>query len=299
MGACALAPRHIEVDFVDTLAPKNNMSINSTKCVHDLRRAVAEMKQIAPHKVEVMRSEGSSKKVVGHNEPLSMCASRGRISVTVTEPNVSFFTSSADGTAKQYDAITGECVATYPHPAAVNSICLSKCGCFVYTACSDGACRKFDDRTATLLQTYKSSSEPLYHVALSPCGKFLFTCTAASVAQKFDERTGALVCAFNEHVSGNASLALSTCGKFIYKTTTTNVAKKYNWQTGEVLAVFENDETSVLGIALGHSEENETMVFVACADGSVKQFNEAGTCVRTYNCHTDRVTWIGCRNSSS
>eukprot|EP00397_Hematodinium_sp_SG-2012_P023879 GEMP01024839.1.p1 GENE.GEMP01024839.1~~GEMP01024839.1.p1 ORF type:complete len:297 (+),score=43.98 GEMP01024839.1:70-960(+) len=296
MGACSLTPQQIVVDLADTGTSGSSVRIDSGKRVHDLRRAVAELTHISPHMVEVWQCTGESKKILGHNDPLQRRASKARISVTLKQSNVAFFTSSADGSAKQHDALTGECLATYEHPAAVNSLCLSKCGCFVFTACDDGVCRKFDDLKATVIKSYHSKCEPLVHVALSPCGKFLYTCTRTSTADKFDEKTGQLLCVFFDHVSGNPALALSSCGTYIFKTTTSHVAKKYNWQTGEVLATYGRGETDVLGVALGRSEGNdETLVFTACSDGSVKQFNESGTCVRSYQCHTDKVTWVGCR----
>jgi len=292
-----ILPRDIEVEVVESgsQSSSSRMVIKSNQCVHDLRCAVAEMKHISPHAVEVCG--GLAKTKLGQNDSLLRWSSKGRISVTVTEPRLTFFTSSTDSSAKQYDAVTGECLVTYQHPAPVNSLCLSKCGCFLYTACDDGSCRKFDDSQDTVLKTYKGKGEPLVHVQISPCAKFLYTCTRTNVAEKFDEASGQLLCVFFEHVSGNPCLALSPCGTYIYKTTTNNVARKYNWQTGEVLATYGNDEedTAVLGIALGCSRQDETLVFVARSDGSVNQFDESGAILRSYQCHEDRVTWIGCR----
>lgn len=292
MGGCGMTPHNIVVEVDEHCS----VNVGSSKRVHDLRLAVAEQKKIAPHEVEVC-SMLPNKKLLGHNEPLSRWNNRrGRLSVILKQPTMVFFTASLDCTAKQHDATSGKCLATYVHPKPVNALCISNCGCFVYTACEDGICRKFDDIEATVAKSYHAKTCALVHVALSPSGDSVYTCTRSNVAQKFDEASGQLLCVFFEHVSGNPTLTLSSCGTYIYKTTSNHVARKYNWQTGEVLATYGRDECSVLGVALGHDQDKHTtLVFVACSDGTVKQFDENGVCLRSYAVHADKVTWIGAR----
>lgn len=293
MGGCALTAHTVVNVDVDE---ETSVQINSAKKIHSLRCAVAEEKNCSPHQVEIMGINGSNQRRLSHSDPLhKWVMGKNEIKINITPNRESFFTASLDNTAKQHDAKTGNCIATYSHPAHVNALCLSKCGCYVYTACEDGVCRKFDDRDASVVRSYSAKSCALVHVALSPGGDAVYTCTRSNVAQKFDEVTGQLLCVFFEHISGNPTLALSSCGTYIYKTTANHVARKYNWQTGEVLVTYSADECSVLGIILGKDEDNTTHVYVACSDGTVKQYGENGICLRSYPVHQDRVTWIATR----
>jgi len=269
----------------------------SARNAHELRHAIAEMKDVSPSSVEIYRHNGASKIVVGNTDSLRTCGVKARLSTRLKSGKLSVYTCSSDGSAKKHDADSGELIASYDHPAAVNAFCLTKCGCFLYTACADGVIRKFDSVTTALVKSFKSRGDAFFHVALSPCEEYVFGSATSKVTEKFDIQTGNRTDVFYDHVGGNSSLQLSTCGTFIYKMDGSNsVARKYNWQTGELIRTYgnENEDVAVLAVALGHCQNDNEVVFTGCSNGSVSRFNENGS-VGSFQCHTEEVSCISCR----
>lgn len=290
-----LSDQHIwiEIDEQDTICLPLYPCIQR---IHDVRRAVADMKEVSPHSVLV--SYGSA--VLGNDELVSHWVRKGRLRATVHQNVVSFFTASSDNTAKQHDAFTGECVVTYTHSEKVTCVCLSDCGCFVYTASDDGHCRKFDEKSpGQLLKTYSGCAAPAVQVSVSPGSEFVYAGISGNIVRKFNEKTCQLISVFEDHVVGNPSLVVSPCGRFIFKANVTCLtAKKYNWQNGDVVATYntQNPEVGVTCIALVADNNDASYVYVGCTDGSVMMFSESGDCLSCYwGAHTDRVNWLVCR----
>ncbi|KAJ3190236.1 hypothetical protein HDU85_000529 [Gaertneriomyces sp. JEL0708] len=100
----------------------------------------------------------------------------------------SVFTASSDGTVRQWDALTGECLRVFKdHTRAVEDIVLTEDGSVMYSASSDTTIKKWDTSTGQVLSTLRGHLTSVYALLLDDGS--LWSASADKTAKRWDLET--------------------------------------------------------------------------------------------------------------
>ncbi|HET9905667.1 MAG TPA: TIR domain-containing protein [Anaerolineales bacterium] len=151
-------------------------------------------------------------------------------------------TASEDGTARIWDAATGEeLIALSSHEGAVKDAAFSPDGRLVATAGADGIVMIWDTVTGEQLRSMKHQSS-VNSVAFSPDGQMLVTASDDATARVWNVDTGRQMYVLRGHSAAVLGAAFSPDGKLIATGGNDTLVKIWNAATGEFINEISNGD---------------------------------------------------------
>jgi len=166
---------------------------------------------------------------IGHTNWLS--------SVKFSPDGQRIVTASWDGTAKIWDASTGELLANLEgHTGVVESAVFSPDGKKIVTASDDHTAKIWDASTGKVLVKLEGHTDNVLSAAFSPDGKKIVTSSRDKTAKIWDTSTGKLMANLKSHADQVNSAAFSLNGKKIVTVSDDGTAKIWDGTAGKLLA---------------------------------------------------------------
>ena len=186
----------------------------------------------------------------------------------------SIVTASKDGTARVWDAVTGEAFRTFDsHSGPVWSAAFSPEGKRVLTRNDDKAARVWDIQSGKLIATLKGHTQHIYGAAFSPDGQYVATSSDDFTARIWNAGTGQLIRTLNGHDGGVLSVAFSPSdGKAILTASMDHTARLWNAVDGALIKELKGHTRPVCSAAF--SPDGKSIV-TASMDGDARVWNVA------------------------
>lgn len=178
----------------------------------------------------------------------------GAVYVAVFSPDGKLIlTASVDRSARVWDAVTGELLATLKgHSDPVNDAAFSSDGKRVVTASDDGTARVWEATTGKLLATLSGPNVEVRKAAFSPDGTRIVTSSADHTARVWDAETGQLSAALSGHTGVVYDAAFSPDGKRIVTASQDHTARVWDAETGLARATLSGHTLVVQEAAFSH-----------------------------------------------
>jgi WD40 repeat protein len=149
-------------------------------------------------------------------------------------------TASDDGTARVWDGVTGEVIATLNHSGWVSAVSFSPDGAQVVTASNDGTARVWDGVTGEVIATLNHDGS-VYAVSFSPDGAQVATASNDGTARVWDGVTGETIAILN-HDDRVSAVSFSPDGAQVATASEDGTARVWEAATGETIAILNHDD---------------------------------------------------------
>ncbi|MBI4786523.1 MAG: hypothetical protein HY782_05710 [Chloroflexi bacterium] len=188
----------------------------------------------------------------GHSAPLN--------GIAYSPDGKRLATASDDGTAKVWDATTGQLLLTLMgHTSPVSGVAFSPDGKRLATSSEDQTAKVWDAATGKELLTLRGHKDQVRKVAYSPDGKRLVTAggrimTAPSLdhtAKVWDATTGQLLLTFARDTGSIRGIAFSPDGTRVASAIDDGTAQVWDATTGQVLLTLTRHTDVVYGAVFG------------------------------------------------
>ena len=149
------------------------------------------------------------------------------------------------GSARVWEAGTGQEIARMTHDAPVTSVAFSPDGKYVVSAGDDQTARIWDANAGQEIARMTHDA-PVTSVAFSPDGKYVVSATNDQSARIWDANTGKEIARMT-HDSTVTSVAFSPAGKFVVSASQDHTVRVWEANTGQEVArvTIDGDVTSV------------------------------------------------------
>ena len=148
-------------------------------------------------------------------------------------------TASVDGTARVWDAATGQSLAVLTgHTGWVWNAVFSPDGRRIVTASWDNTARVWDAATGQSLAVLTSHKDRVWSAAFSPDGQSVVTASDDKTARVWDAATGRSLAVLTGHADTVSSAAFSPDGRRVVTASWDNAARVWDAATGRSLAVL-------------------------------------------------------------
>ena len=200
-------------------------------------------------------------------------------------------TASTDGTAKVWDADTGEeIISLAGHRGAVVGIAFSPDGTRLATASADTTAKLWDVETGDELFSLGGHTGAVNGIAFSPDGMQLATASADGTARTWDTETGEKILTLAAHTLFVNSVTFSPDGRRLATASADRTAMLWDVETGQVIQTLSGHTNAVLHVAF--SPDGRHLV-TASADRTVKVWDaESGKEMRSLTGHSGVVYGI-------
>ncbi|MGG6242589.1 AAA family ATPase [Nodosilinea sp. AN01ver1] len=202
-------------------------------------------------------------------------------------------TASLDGTARVWDAATGETIATLNHDDGVTAVSFSPDGLRVATTSWDDTARVWDAATGETVATL-NHDDGVTAVSFSPDGLRVATASGDSTARVWDAATGEAIATLN-HNNEVYAVSFSPDGSLVATASGDSTARVWDATTGEAIATLNHDNNvevwavSFSPVRGASPEENSQRVATASRDGTARVWDATtGEAIATLN-HDDEV----------
>ena len=213
-------------------------SLLAIQAYHQAPTAEAE-DALARHSIETGTTARTT--LTGHTEPVS--------AVVFSPDGTTLATTSADGTARLWDARTGRHRATLTgHTSAVNAVAFSPDGTTLATSSSDDSARLWDTRTGQQRAVLTGHTSNVTSAVFSPDGATLATTSEDGTARLWDARTGRSHTALSGHTEGVWSVAFSPDGTTLATSGQDN-ARLWDISTGRQRATLTGHTSYITDVA--------------------------------------------------
>src|SRR6266545_562701 len=218
-------------------------------------------------------------------------------SVAVNRAGTQLATISQDGTAKVWDAVTGQVLATLPTNLTENlggtGVVFSADGKQLLTASGDNSAILWDIATSQALFTLKGHTALVSSVAISPDGKLFATAGDDPTVKLWDAGTGKEVATLTGHHGEALVLAFSADGKRIYAGSDADgYAIAWDVATGEELFRFSG-QAIVFGVDAIAASPDGARLATGEFDTTVRVWDSAdGTLLLTLFGHSSQVVSV-------
>ncbi|MFA5089198.1 MAG: WD40 repeat domain-containing protein, partial [Candidatus Omnitrophota bacterium] len=197
-------------------------------------------------------------------------------------------TASWDGTAKVWDAKTGNLIKTLTgHKGTVTGASYSPDGKTIVTASLDGKAKVWDAQTGNPIATLTGHAEGIRAVSFSPDGKTIVTASGDKTAKVWDAKTGNPITTLTGHMSTVTCASYSPDGKVIVTASHDGTARVWDAKTGNPIATLTGHTEGIR--AASFSPDGKTIV-TASTDGKAKVWDaQTGNLIKTLTGHTEGI----------
>eukprot|EP00913_Durusdinium_trenchii_P005550 g5171.t1 len=212
------------------------LEMSGADSLRSLRFKVAEACGVAPHLVNLLHDSGPLKEQGIVGEELE---DGGVVQVALIAPGKEVITASQDGSARVWNADTGQCLF-HLNPSgssgAVHAVLLSRCGNRAITGSADGTIRSWclEEWNCQLLEGH---SRAIAQMRLSPDGTKLLSASDDSTVRCWRLQDSVGLVAFGP--DGRCFVAAGANGVLV----------QYSTETGAVLATFHGHSAGVHTVA--------------------------------------------------
>ncbi len=210
--------------------------------------------------------------------------------IATTPDGQRIFAGLPDGTAKLWDARTGQVVLTLAgHAGQVWGAAISSDGNRVATGSDDRNVRVWDAATGNLLWTGTGHADRVIAVAFSPDGALLASASADKTVKIWNVSTGTELLEVSVHSAPLTSVAFSADGTHLATATEGNTDNVGVWDahTGASLLTLAGHTDAVLSV--GFSTDGKRLV-TASRDGTIRTWDAAsGQALLSIQSHTGTV----------
>jgi WD40 repeat protein/TPR repeat protein len=209
-------------------------------------------------------STGALLRTLSHN---------GEVNAAIFSPDGKrVLTASTDGTARIWDAATGEELKTLSgHKDAVTSAVFRPDGRFVVTASRDESLRVWDAEDGTIVQVIGDHERPVRTLEFSPDGERLLSASADSV-RVWDALGAQPLRRLVGHKESVNAVSFSPDDKLVLTASNDNTARIWDAATGEALQVLKGHEKPVDRAVFSPDGK---LVLTASRDDTVRIWNKA------------------------
>jgi WD40 repeat protein len=199
-------------------------------------------------------------------------------------------TASKDGTAKVWDAQTGQEVLTLIHTGPVLSVCFSPDGRRLASASNDGTGKVCDAQTGQELLSLHGHTGPVTSVWFSPDGRRLASASNDNTVRVWDAQSGHEALTLKEHTAFVTSVCFSRDARNLASASLDGTAKVYDAQTGRLGLTFKGHTSGVTGVCFSPDGKH---LASASLDGTAKMYDaQTGRLGLTFWGHTSGVTGL-------
>ena len=217
-----------------------------------------------------------------------MSHTRGIKSVAFSLDGKKIVIASNDGTAKIWDASTGECLHILEgHTDLVFLAAFSLDGKKIVTASFDKTAKIWDVLTGECLHTLEGHTCGIGSVGFSPDGKKIVTASFDRIAKIWDASTGKCLHTLEGHTEWVCPAGFSPDGKKIVTASWDKTVKIWDALTGECLHTLEGHTHWILSAAFSPDGKK---IATASWDKTAKIWDAStGECLHTLEGHAERV----------
>ncbi len=217
----------------------------------------------------------------GHTETVT--------SVAFAPDERTVLTGSWDGTARLWDAVTGDLLHKFEgHTGPVTSVAFSPNGSTVLTGSWDGTARLWEAATGGLLHTFIGHTGPVTSVAFAPDGRTVLTGSGDGTARLWDAIGNPLHIFVAE--SWVHDVAFAVDGQAVLTASDDRTARLWDVASGERLRTFTGHTGPVSSVVFAPDEQT---VLTGSWDGTARLWEAAtGERLRTFEGHAGPVTSV-------
>jgi len=210
-------------------------------------------------------------------------------SAIYSEDGKRIISASDDGSIKEWDRETGECIRTFEgHTSRVTSAIYNADEKRILSASDDGSIKEWDRETGECIRTFEGHSESVKSAIYSTDGKRILSASYDGGIKEWDRETGECIRTFKDHSFEVASAIYSADGKRILSASYDGGIKEWDRETGECIRTFK-DHSFEVASAIYSADEKK--ILSVCFDHSIKEWDrETGECIRTFGGHSEFVT---------
>ena len=207
-------------------------------------------------------------------------------------------TASRDGTARVWDAVTGDEIAAFKghraevgHEAeveVVNSAAFSPDGQWAVTSGNDRTARVWDVKTGAQIAVMKGHEQKVISAVFSLDGKQVLTASHDGTARIWDAASGRQVRSLQGHGNQVLSARYSTDGKWVVTASSDGTARVCNAASGAEQAILKGHTDAVISAAFSPDSK---LVLTASNDKTARLWHApSGEPIATLSGHTDRLS---------
>jgi WD40 repeat protein len=194
-------------------------------------------------------------------------------------------TAGLDNTAKLWDAVSGELVASFPHQGSVVRVAFSPDGARILTASTDNTAKLWDAASGKLI-TFLGHQDWVNNAVFSPDGTRILTASADHTAKLWDTTSGKLIASFDHQHEVNDA-AFSPDGARILTASRDKTAKIWDAASGELIASFDHQGS----VHWAEFSPDGAQILTASADHSAKLWDATSGKLITSFDHQDEVNY--------
>lgn len=198
---------------------------------------------------------------------------------------------SHDGTVKEWDRLTGQCVRTYAgHSDWVNSVAFFPDGRTFLSGSRDNTVREWDRVTGRRIRTYAGHSRAVTAVACSPDGRTFLSASVDKTVRQWDTQTGQCVFTFAGHTGSVYSVAYSPDGMTFLSGAVDGTVMEWDLLSGECIRTYSGHTDWVNTVACSP----DVRTFLSGSnDNTVREWDRStGQCICVYNGHGSFVNSV-------
>ncbi|KAG9397597.1 Serine/threonine-protein kinase [Carpediemonas membranifera] len=205
----------------------------------------------------------------------------GAVNGVATSPDGSIVTASYDGTVKQWDATTSQCIRTMKYRWHVWCVAISPDGSTIASG-GDKGIKLWDTTAGWRTKTLSGHTDTVRCLAFSSDGRTLVSGSEDSTAKVWDVETEQCRQTLTGHSKAVYGVAISIDGSTIHTGSQDRKAKQWSSATGECIRTMDHG-SGVITIAVS---PDDAILVSGGRDSSIKFWDsETGQLTRTLNGH--------------
>lgn len=170
----------------------------------------------------------------------------GVVSIAFSPDGIRLATASRDGTARVWDAGTGEEIFTFTrHTGVVTGVAFSPDGMRLATSSHDHTAKVWDSATGQELLTFSGHNDWIEDIAFSPDGSRLITASRDGAAKIWDSTMGEELLTLAGHTAVITGVEFSTDGRRVATASMDGTAKVWDASSGDELLILSGDPVGV------------------------------------------------------